>query len=99
MATVVLLGTLDTKGIEYDYVRSRLQAEGCDTIMIDAGILGQPLARPDITREAVAQAAGSNLEQLIAARDRGAAIEAMSRGATDIVRDLYTQGRLHGIIG
>jgi uncharacterized protein (UPF0261 family) len=99
MATVVLLGTLDTKGVEYDYVRSQIQSEGCDTIMIDAGILGQPLAQPDITREEVAQAAGANLEQLIAARDRGAAIDAMSRGATNIVQNLYAQGRLHGIIG
>jgi uncharacterized protein (UPF0261 family) len=99
MATVVLLGTLDTKGVEYDYVRLRIQSEGCDTIMIDAGILGQPLAQPDITREEVVQAAGANLEQLIAARDRGAAIDAMSRGATNIVQNLYAQGRLHGIIG
>ena len=99
MATVVLLGTLDTKGIEYNYVRSRIQSEGCDTILIDAGILGQPLAQTDITREEVAKAAGANLEQLGAARDRGAAIDAMSRGATNIVQSLYTQGRLHGIVG
>jgi uncharacterized protein (UPF0261 family) len=99
MATVVLLGTLDTKGVEYDYVRSRIQAEGCHTIMIDAGILGQPQARADIAREEVAQAAGSNLAQMIDARDRGAAIDAMSRGATNIVQRLYAEGRLHGIIG
>src|SRR5438128_1491086 len=99
MATVVLLGTLDTKGVEYNYVRSRIQSEGCDTIMVDAGILGQPLAQPDITREEVAKAAGVNLEQFIAAKDRGAAIDAMSRGATNIVQNLYEQGRLHGIVG
>lgn len=99
MATVVLLGTLDTKGAEYNYVRSRIQSEGCDTIMIDAGILGQPLAQADITREEVAKAAGANLEQLIAANDRGAAIDTMSRGATNIVQNLYAQGRLHGIVG
>jgi uncharacterized protein (UPF0261 family) len=99
MATVVLLGTLDTKGVEYNYVRSRIQSEGCDTILIDAGILGQPLTQPDITREEVAKAAGVNLEQLITTRDRGAAIDAMSRGATNIVQNLYTQGRLHGIVG
>jgi uncharacterized protein (UPF0261 family) len=99
MATVVLLGTLDTKGVEYNYVRSRIRSEGCDTIMVDAGILGQPLAQPDITREEVAQAAGVDLAQLIAAKDRGASIDAMSRGATNIVLQLYMQGRLHGIIG
>lgn len=99
MATVVLTGTLDTKGVEYEYVRARIRAMGCDTLLVDAGILGPPLALPDITREAVAEAAGVNLEQLVAARDRGAAIDAMSRGVTNIVQGLYAQGNLHGILG
>jgi len=99
MATVVLLGTLDTKGVEYEYVRKKVQAAGCETLLIDAGILGTPLTQPDITREAVAQAAGVDFAQLVAAKDRGAAIEQMGRGAERIVRDLYAQGRLHGIFG
>ncbi len=99
MATVVLLGTLDTKGIEYDYVRRRVQAEGCNVILVDAGILGTPLAKPDISREEVAKAAGADLAKLIEAQDRGAAVEAMSRGSTAIVQDLHAQGRLHGIMG
>ncbi len=99
MATVVLLGTLDTKGIEYDYVRRRVQAEGCNVILVDAGILGTPLAKPDISREEVAKAAGADLAKLIDAQDRGAAVEAMSRGSTAIVQDLHAQGRLHGIMG
>lgn len=99
MATVVLLGTLDTKGIEYDYLRSRVQAEGCSVILIDAGILGTPLTQADITREAVAQAAGVELAGLVAKGDRGAAVETMARGAASIVQRLYTEGRLNGILG
>jgi len=99
MATVVLLGTLDTKGIEYNYVRQRIQAEGCGVLLIDAGILGTPLAHPDISREEVAKAAGANLSELITAQDRGKAVETMARGATIIVHKLYAQGRLHGIFG
>ncbi len=99
MATVVLLGTLDTKGVEYDYVRKRVQAEGCETILIDAGILGSPLAQPDIPREEVAKAAGVDFAKLVQDKDRGAAVEAMGRGAEKVVQDLYAKGQLQGIFG
>src|SRR5437660_7419543 len=99
MATVVLLGTLDTKGVEYEYLRDRVQAAGCEVILVDAGIKGTPLTRPDVTREEVAKAVGADVAQLAAGGDRGAAVETMARGATAIVLDLFSQGRLHGILG
>ena len=40
---VVLLGTLDTKGHEYDYLRDRIREHGVDVILVDAGIVGEPL--------------------------------------------------------
>lgn len=69
MATVVLLGTLDTKGIEYDYLCKHIQSAGGDVILIDAGIKGTPLAHPDISRDEVAQAVGANVGQLAIAGD------------------------------
>src|SRR5256885_235681 len=99
MSTVVLLGPLDTKGIEYDYLRKHVQALGCEVILIDAGIKGEPLAKPDITREEVAKADGADVAQLAAANDRGVAIETMARGATMVVQDLFAKGRLQGILG
>ncbi len=99
MATVVLLGTLDTKGLEYEYLRKRVQAAGCEVILIDAGIKGTPLTQPSITREEVAKAVDADVAQLAGAGDRGVAVETMARGATTIVLDLFAQGRLHGILG
>ncbi len=99
MATVVLVGTLDTKGLEYAYVRDRLAAAGVDVILIDAGVLGQPQTAADITREQVADAAGVPLADLVAASDRGQAIEVMSRGAAEVVRRLHAEGRLDAVLG
>jgi uncharacterized protein (UPF0261 family) len=99
MATVVLLGTLDTKGREYDFVRQRLRAAGCDVVLIDAGTGGPSQTEPDVSAAAVARAAGAELAELTRAGDRGAAVAAMASGATRIVRDLHAQGRLHGILG
>ena len=41
LKTVVLVGTLDTKGVEYEFARNRFQKAGLKTILINAGIIGQ----------------------------------------------------------
>ncbi|MCS7054919.1 MAG: Tm-1-like ATP-binding domain-containing protein [Thermoflexales bacterium] len=99
MPTVVLIGTLDTKGAEFDFIRKRLKRHGVDVILVDAGILGAPQAKPNITREEVARAAGADLTTLAAAGDRGAAVMAMARGAAEIAKRLYAEKSLDGIMG
>jgi len=99
MATVVLLGTLDTKGGEFDFLRRAIHAAGCDTLMVDAGILGLPTIPVDITREQVAAAAGADAAALATAGDRGTAVTTMAAGATAVAKRLFAEGRLHGIIG
>lgn len=98
MPTVVVLGTLDTKGHELGYVRDIIRAEGLDTLLVDMGVLESPQVTPDITREEVAAAAGFDLPALAAKRDRGEAVAAMTRAAPVIAKKLYAEGRLQGII-
>ena len=61
MPTVVLVGTLDTKGKEYAFLGDRLREHGVDVVLVDAGIVGEPLTTPDVTREEVAAAAGADV--------------------------------------
>jgi uncharacterized protein (UPF0261 family) len=98
MATVVLIGTLDTKGEEYDYLRRRLHESDVATVLVDAGVMGTPLAEPDVTREEVAQAGDADVRALAEAGDRGAAVEAMARGAAEIVKELYREGRVDAVL-
>jgi uncharacterized protein (UPF0261 family) len=97
MATVVLLGTLDTKGEEYAYLRERIRAEGCDVILLDAGT-HEPQIEADISREEVARAAGTDVSDLAARGDRGLAVEKMGRGAAQVAQQLLREGRLDGIL-
>ncbi len=97
MATVVLLGTLDTKGKEYDYLRERLLEQGVEVLVVDAGVF-EPLGRADVTNEEVAAAAGADVAELAKAGDRGAAVDAMCRGAAATVARLHAEGRLDGIL-
>ncbi len=99
MPTVVLLGTLDTKGHEYAFLRDRVREHGVDVLLVDAGIMGDALAVPDVTRDEVAAAAGADVRALADAGDRGAAVEAMARGAAAVVVRLHAEGRLDGILG
>jgi uncharacterized protein (UPF0261 family) len=98
VATVVLLGTLDTKGAEYAFLRDRVRARGCDVILVDGGVTGpSPLA--DIDADVVAAAAGEDRAALAAQGDRGPAMAAMTRGAVEVVRRLHAEGRLDAILG
>jgi uncharacterized protein (UPF0261 family) len=98
MATVVLVGTLDTKGREYAFLRDRLREHDVEVLVVDAGVNAPTGIEPDIAREDVARAAGADVAALAAAGDRGAAVTAMGAGAEQIVRDLHADGRLDGIL-
>jgi uncharacterized protein (UPF0261 family) len=96
--TVVLLGTLDTKGPEYQYLRERLELAGVRVLLVDVGTLEAPRAKPDISRQEVAAAGGVDLEALMAARDRGRAVTEMAEAAAVTVRRLFDEGRCDGVL-
>jgi uncharacterized protein (UPF0261 family) len=94
---VVLVGTLDTKGEEYAYLRDRVREHGAEVILVDAGVLGEPRVEPDVSREEVARAAGADHAELREAADRGAAVDVMGRGAAAVLERLHAEGRLDGV--
>jgi len=96
--TVVLIGTLDTKGDEYAFLRQRLAAGGVRALVVDVGTQGAPRTQPDVTREEVAAEVGIDLAGLTAAGDRGAAVRAMCEAAPAIIRRLFDEGRCAGVL-
>ncbi len=96
--TVVLVGTLDTKGAEYAYLRDRLRAHGVATLLVDVGTLEPPLTEPDIDRHTVAAAGGIDLDELVRERDRGRSVGAMAAAAAALVRRLHEEGRCDGVL-
>ncbi|XRQ05576.1 Tm-1-like ATP-binding domain-containing protein [Actinomadura welshii] len=87
MATVVLVGTLDTKGAEYAWLRERLRELGCDVVLVDAGVEASPV-EADVAAERVAEAGGASIQALREAGDRGAAVTAMGEGAAAVLARL-----------
>jgi len=91
--TILLIGTLDTKGREYAYVRDLIGARGHRTLVLDAGVLGEPVFVPDSPSAITAEAGGSSLAELRERHDRGHALEIMGKGARALALELLSTGR------
>jgi uncharacterized protein (UPF0261 family) len=96
--TVLLLGTLDTKGDEFAFLRERLRGAGVGVLLADVGTLEPATVEADFTREQVGAEAGVDVEALRAAGDRGAAIAGMAGAAAALARRLYDEGRINGVL-
>ncbi|BDS06617.1 hypothetical protein NT6N_16570 [Oceaniferula spumae] len=96
--TIAVLGTLDSKGHEHEFVADQIRARGHDVILIDLGTGSDPQVTPDITRYQVAEAAGLDLQALIDKQDRGECVVAMAKAAPILVKQLEEDGKIQGII-
>lgn len=97
MKTVALIGTFDSKGIEYAYVKKIIEDLGLKTYTIHMGVF-PPLFTPDVSNAEVAKAAGEDIEALAAKKDRAWATEVLSKGMEKLVPELYHQGKFDGIL-
>jgi uncharacterized protein (UPF0261 family) len=92
------MATLDTKGVEVDYIRGLVEARVHRALVVDTGLIGEPATRPDISNREVAAAGGGLLEALRKRADREESGPVMAAGATKIIRDLVARGDVHALI-
>lgn len=97
MPTVLLLGTLDTKGEELRWLRTRIEAAGCGVHLVDVGTTPSTDGG-DTTNEEVARRGGADLRELREAGDRGRALRAMAAGAAEVVRQAHERGTIDGLL-
>ena len=98
MATIAVLGTLDTKGREHAFVAERIRSHGHDVLLIDVGTGAEPVVAADISRADVAAAGGLDLAAVVARGDRGECVAAMAGAAAALVGRLVEEGRIQGLI-
>jgi uncharacterized protein (UPF0261 family) len=97
--TVLIMGTLDTKAKELGYLQDRIREEGVHALLMDLSCKsGSPENSADIACEMVAVSGGRAFEE-VAGLDKGPAVEAMTSGAAKLVKGLFDQGKIHGVIG
>ena len=96
--TICIVGTMDTKGVEFEFIKTQIESTGVSTCVINTGILGEPQLTPDISANAVAQAGGSSLQALRDEGDRGNSVTVMAQGAAALVAEKHAAGEIDGII-
>lgn len=97
--TVVIVGSLDTKGKEFAFVKELIEKRGLKTLVVDFGVMGPPALPADIARQEVAKAGGGDLARLESGKHKDEAMQVMADGLAVVVRKLYDDGKLDGILG
>jgi uncharacterized protein (UPF0261 family) len=97
--TIAVLATLDTKGDEATYLREQIEAGDGQALVVDMGVVGEPTSTADISREDIARAGGTPLDELLRDPTRETAQPVMVAGATRLLLEKHKAGEVHGLLG
>ena len=97
MSTVAIVGTFDTKGDEFAYVKDRFEALGVSTLTIHVGVF-DPTFTPDVSNAEVAKAAGADIAEIVEKKDRALGTKTMSEGIATLLPQLYEESKFDGVI-
>jgi len=97
--TILIIGTLDTKGRELSYLRQRIEAEGLNSLVMDVSCRSEQCEiAADISCRTVAGESGRGFEE-IAKLDKISATKLMTEGAVKIAKRMAAAEEFQGIIG
>lgn len=97
MKTIAVIGTFDTKGKEFKYVKDLIESLGCKTFTIHTGVF-EPVFEPDVSNADVAAAAGGDIKEIQERHDRAHATATLSKGVEVLLPKLYKEGKFDGVL-
>ena len=95
---VLIISTLDTKGLETEYLVDKLKDLGLETLLMDISMRGDAPSSANIPPERVAAAGGSSFEEIRNSRNRSQITNITMAGASNIAADLLSEDKLDGVI-
>jgi len=96
---IYAIATMDTKGQELAFVAKAIQRAGLAVRTVDVGTQSPPTIQPDISREQVASHHPQGAVFVLAHKDRGQAVTAMSEALIPFLAKAFTDGEVCGVIG
>ena len=96
--SIVLLGSLDTKPREAEFLRDCIEELGATCIVVNIGYGAPARTDSNISAADVAAAASSDIDDVRAMKDTGAASTIMMQGAIIRVQELLREGRCDGVV-
>jgi uncharacterized protein (UPF0261 family) len=98
MKTIVILGTLDTKGQQVEFISNEIRNRGCNVLIMDMSTGGESSFTADITCVEIAQAAQASIELIRESKDRNMIRKLIINGATKKAQQLLSSGKLDGLL-
>ena len=95
---IVIISTLDTKGIEAAFMRDQILKAGHTPLIVDPGSSGTPAFEGDVTRQQIADASGESLADLLKRDDKAYCQRKMTEGLIAVIQQLYEAGDVQGVI-
>jgi uncharacterized protein (UPF0261 family) len=96
--SVIVMGTLDTKGEEILFLKQQLEQKQCRVIVVDVSMGSQAFSKADVGPDEIARLGGGTIEEIRASKDRNWLTRVMERGAMEKVGQLYATGEVGGIM-
>ena len=93
---VLIISTLDTKGVETLYLRDKIESLGVNPLLMDISMRGKGMSPADITPAQVAEAGGSSLEEIHASRERSKLRTSPSKGRLKLQAICFPRANLMG---
>ena len=93
--SVFVIGTMDTKGVEVQFVAEVLRSRGVQALTVDVGTKSEPVDRADIPRSRITELAGESMSVL----ERGQAVAQMGQALIPFLVQAWERGELSGVIG
>lgn len=97
MKTIALVGTFDSKGEEFAYLRDVLHQLQVKTYMIHGGAFESKI-EVDVDNDQVFKAAGVNKDEIVAKQDRALATDALAKGMAILLPQLYEAGHFDAVL-
>lgn len=103
MKTILIVSTLDTKGVETFYLKDKIKAIGKVPVILDISMMlphGELRElKAEITPDKVVESVGAIYKDFLASTERSKKTAIMTKGAAGIALNMWKEGKLDGIIG
>lgn len=97
MKTVALVGTFDSKGTEYQYIKQLLEKLDLNVFTIHTGVFESSFV-PDVDVSEIAEQVGENIAQIRQRNDRAYATEILAKGLEILLPKLYEENLFEGVL-
>ena len=95
---ILIISTLDTKGVETFYLKEKIEALGFSAMLMDLSMRANVKLPAEISNAQVAEAGGSDIEEIGQSRERSKITKIMTSGASSLARQYYKEGKVDGVI-